>query len=737
MKRTSCNGRMVLVKMALASTSALAISPSLAQPISGPQSTADGSAQPSAVEDQGASGGVEDIVVTAQRRDENLQKVPISVQSFSGDQLAAKGITSTLDLPRVVPGLVFGRGVGIGSTFLRGVGTGSSGAGVENSVALYVDGVYYATKSAAISDLANISRIEVLKGPQGTLFGRNASGGLIHIITGDPADTPKLTLKAGYGNFDTLTASGHGSLPLAEGLAVNLAASYTNQGDGWGKNLATGKDVSLTDQFNTRSKIKWEPSDSTKVILAGDYAYARTSVGLAIRPIYGLKPARGPLYTGGQYDIFADQESKLVSRGGGASLKVEQDLSFGRFLSISAWRKSTYDALFDNDYTTDPWIKTNIVVDEKQYTQEFQLSGGTTSTVQWTTGLYFFAYKGTQDFYTYGNATPTLQFSRRYGRQWSKSQAIYAQATKELLPNTRLTLGGRYTWEQREVNGFVEQTSITGVLTSTLQPKKKKSFSDPTWRIAVEHDFAPDVLGYASYNRGFKSGIFNVGNPLAPAVNPEVIDAYEVGFKSTFLDRKVRLNAAAFYNDFSDIQLSAFVSGQPQSLRNAARAEIYGLDVDFEIVPTPGLRFSGSAEWLHARYTSFPGAPGTSPLPGGGNSVIAIDASGNHMLRAPDFSASAAIDYSIPVGDGSVDFNVNYTHSSKSYQEISEVLFVSPIDLINARVAWNINPQYRVSVWGRNLTNKFYFGQMNALNTASQGSAAEPRAYGIDFQFEF
>ncbi|WP_162274410.1 TonB-dependent receptor [Tardibacter chloracetimidivorans] len=682
-------------------------------------------------------GGVEDIVVTAQRRNENLQKVPIAVQAFSETELEAAGITSTVDLARITPGLTYGRGVGLGSPFLRGVGTSANGPGTENSVAVYVDGVYYATKASAVTDLESVERIEVLKGPQGTLFGRNASGGLIQIITADPSDDPELALKAGYANYDTVTLSGYGNLPLTDTLAANLSASYWNQGEGWGENIATGNDVNLTDKFNTRGKIKWEPSSSTRVTLVGDYAYLDTSVGLALQPLPGLKPALAGFFTGGKYDVDLDTDVGITSRSGGVSLKVEHEFSFADFLSISAWRGTHYTFVLDNDYTAVPRQTSIADAREDQYSQEFQFSGGTPSTLQWTAGVYLFSYDGNQTFTNRGIGFPTLQYSGLHGRQRAASQAVYAQVTKELFPRTRLTVGGRYTWEKRKLDGYFLSASLAGVVTTTPVPDQKTSFKKPTWRVALEHDFADDVLGYLSYNRGFKSGVYNILSLTGAPVRPEIVDAYEAGLKTTFLDRKVRLNVAAFRYGFQDIQLGSFALAGSISLRNAARAEIYGIDVDFEVAPTSRLRLSGSAEWLHARFTSFPGAPAAVPLPTGGNSTANIDASGNHMIRAPSFTANAAVNYTVPVGDGEIDFNLNYTYSSKSYQEFDEYLFVPELSLVNAQIAWQINDMYKISIWGRNLTNKFYYYNMSAVNLASTGSAADPRTYGVNFEVRF
>jgi iron complex outermembrane receptor protein len=720
-----------VLTLSLFASSALVAMPAFAQ------SSADGKSSPAQQQPEVASVG--EVIVTAQRRSEDLQKVPLTVQSFKADQLAAAGVTDTVGLMSLTPGLAYGRGVALGSPFLRGVGTGANGPGVENTVAVYVDGVYYASKSSAITDLENIERVEVLKGPQGTLFGRNASGGLIQIITTDPTPRPELNLKAGYGNFNTVTLSGYGNAPIADNLAANLSASYSNQGDGWGKNLTTGNDVNKTEKYNARGKLKWDPSGSTSVVLEGDYAYYDSSVGIAIRPFYGIKPRQAGFFTGGPYDVSSTIDPSFVSRVGGVSLKIQHDLGFATFVSTTAWRGDKYSFLVDGDATPTPNIASQIFTREDQYSQEFQLSGGRPSTLQGTAGLYLFSYSGNQFVYNRGTFSPANQYTGSYGRQRAMSPAVYAQATKELIPDTRLTVGVRYTSETRKINGYTFTDSLAGLVTTKPVVTGEKTFEKPTWRIALEHDFAPDILGYVSYNRGFKSGVFNTGSPASPAVQPEVVDAYEVGLKTTLFDRMVRLNTAGFYYNFQDIQLTSFVgASNTQILRNAARAKIYGDDVDFEFVPTTRLHFSGSAEWLHATYTQFPGAPKAIPdLINGGNTVVSADASGHELIRAPRFSANLMATYSIPVKDGSVDFNLSYNYTSRIYQEVDNYLFIPAMSLVNGQISWSINTTYKLSAWGRNLTNKFYFANASALAAATSGAAAEPRTYGVTLQAKF
>lgn len=676
------------------------------------------------------------VTVTAQRRSEDLQKVPITVQSFDAERLKTSGVTSTVDLGRLTPGLVFGRGVGLGSPFMRGVGTSSNGPGVENSIAVYVDGVYQASKLSAISDITDVERVEVLKGPQGTLFGRNASGGLIHIMTKDPTHEPEGRIKVGYANYDTRTTSGYGSIGLSENVAANLSFSTSDQGKGWGENQVTGKDVNSTDKGNVRSKLLWDINDSTSLLLSADYAKFDTSVGLSIRPFNGLKPRWGSVYSGGDYDVNSDVQPSLKSKAGGVSAKLEHYFDSAVLTSTTSWRDSQYEFVTDGDVTPTPFLKTDITVNEKQFAQELQLSAGDAASLQWTTGVYYFNYSGDQLAVRSGLNFPTLQSSVTHGWQDAESFAVYGQATQPLSDRDRLTLGARYTWEWRELSGYNQSNFANGQATRSRAPGQEETFKEPSWRIAFEHDFSKDVLGYVSYNRGFKSGTFNVVSLTAAAVSPEVVDAYEAGLKTVWADNQVRLNASMFYYDFQNIQLSSFTpSGQ--TLRNAAAADIYGVDVDLEVAPTSQLRLTFSGEWLHARYSSFPDAPGARPQAIGGNAVSASDASGNDMVRAPRVSANAGVHYSIPVSSGVVDLSANYSFTAKVYHEADNYLYQPALSLVGADVSWSPDSKFKVSLWGQNLTNRTYYSLISANPSASLASVAEPRTFGVSVEQKF
>ena len=714
----------------LLSSTALAItSPGLAQ--SGDDSSAPAASTMVAPD---TDEGLGDIVVTAQRRAQALQSVPISVQAFTGEKLDASGIMNTADLALITPGLVVARGVGLSSPFLRGIGSSSNGPGVESPVATYVDGVYYGSKADAMSSLANVERVEVLKGPQGTLFGRNATGGLIQIITRDPSSTPGMNARVGYANYETVMASGYVTGGLAENVAADLAVDYLDQGKGWGYNTTTGNDVNLTNSFLARAKLLIRPSDDTKIVVAGDYSERDSDVGASVRFLDGVIPAGGQPYTGPRYGVQNNVDQFFRSKARGASATLTHDFRDITFTSITAYRRTNYTLALDSDASPAPTLRFDSSVRERQFSQELQLSGGSPSSLEWTAGLFYFD----------GNGHQTISFAGIFYRdlaatQTTRSYAAYAQLTYPVMENTRLTLGARYNAEKRTLSGQQFNLTANGTVLSTVTvpPGTDAKFNKLTWRVALEHDLADDVLGYASYNRGFRSGGFNPSGLTTPPFRPEVLDAFELGLKSSLLDRRLRLNLAAFYYDFKDIQLSQFALGV-QTVRNAAQAELYGVDLDMEALLTSQLRLTGSFEYLKSKYKSFPGAAIAAPLPGGGNVITIGDASGNDLIRAPRFTVSAALDYSLPLNaDTSADFNVTYSYNDGYFGEPDNLLFQPSFSLVNARATLNFGDRHKISIWGRNLTDKYYTTILNAATVGSVGSPGEPRTYGLTFETRF
>ena len=407
--------------------------------------------------------GLMEIVVTAQRRDENLQNVPITVTAINGSQLTASGVQTTQDLSFVVPGLSFPSTQGTALPHLRGVGNSAIEPGVENSVALYVDGVYYATAAGSILSLNNVAQVEVLKGPQGTLFGRNATGGLIQVTTRDPTQEFHGAADVTYGNYKTVQLNGYVTGGMDSNLAGDLAIQLSHQGDGYGNDYATGQQAyQLDTSISARSKLLWTPGDATSVRMSLDYEKTHIFSGFSEVPgtagsnvFYGRTPQ---LITLPDYDVNESQQPVENERGGGASLHVTQDLGFAELVNIIAYRQSEFYFDVDADLGPEPLLEVTSNQADKQLSEEIQLQSVNSDKLRWTGGMYYFHATDlltplTTNLGGFAESPfgPGLSLTRITinSSQTTKSIAGYGQASYEFLPKTTLTLGARMTHEAK------------------------------------------------------------------------------------------------------------------------------------------------------------------------------------------------------------------------------------------------------------------------------------------------
>lgn len=713
-----------------------------------------------AQENAAPAGGIADIIVTAQKRAENQQNVPIAVTAVSAATLEKVGIADTSDLKNVAPSLNFSTAVGgFGLPRIRGVGSTGTGPGVENPVATYIDGVYVSSPIGALTNLNDIEQVAVLKGPQGTLFGRNATGGLIQITTKKPSETPTANVRFGYGNYDMVTASAYVSGGLTDGLTASIAAKYENRDKGFGVNVYTGNDIMTQRSFSTRGKLLWE-GDATTVQMSGDYSTVE-GVNPAFRPI--SKNVRGLYAGGGRRDIDSDFDPVMDSKQYGGSLDITHDFGGFSAKSLSAYRKMRLYVKFDPDGTTESdWVGVpganspplgfahgfqieNTQIDE-QFTQELQLLSDDDGALSWVLGGFYMWSKG-----RFNPGRSRTAFLNQFGRytdvtatQTLNSLAAFAQGTYHLGEATNLTAGIRYTHDKREAEGIrityaadgtplAVQTAPQGVVESY-----EDTFPKMTWRLSLDHRFSPQVMAYASYNRGFRSAAYVVGNfGLATSITnkvlkPEVVDAYEVGLKTDLLDRRLRLNVAGYYYDQKNVQVMQIQNGI-QTVYNADGAKIYGVDADFILQPFAHFSITGGVNWTHARYKNFTNAQVTTPNPAGGNILTTGDASGKRLQNVPDWTLSLGASYGI----GPVTITGNYYHNDGWAADPDNRVRQSAYDLVDASINWQVGGGASLSVWGKNLTNAFYFQQLGASNFADNGVQASPRTYGVTLGFDF
>lgn len=695
---------------------------------------------------------IAEIVVTAQQRSENLQKVPIVITAVTGAQIESAGVTSLQSLPAIAPGLNSRVTAGAFQPFIRGVGTSSNV--VENPVSLYIDGVYLPQQREGLRELPDVEQVAVLKGPQGTLFGRNATGGVIQITTRRPTQDFSFMAKAGIDNYETLRGTIFVSGGLGEGVAASFSADYADQGKGYGKNLTTGNDTfQLLHSLSLRGKLAVDLGSRTEVTIIGDYMdrKERTYTFVPYPGTSFIVPYNGTPPTDKQ-DTRSPVEPFVAFEGGGVSLTVDHDLDFADLVSISSYRRGSSSYLFDDVPVGTPVFYVQVDKGDQpneSFTQEIRLVSKSGGAFTWAVGAYYFWYQSANDpitrtffppFYGPAGPAPTAnRLSQTYGKETTESIAPFAQVTVALGAETNLTLGGRYTIEDRELEGRTVLTRYNGsVVTIPAPAGTKLSIKKPTWRIALDHQLTPDILGYVSYNRGIKSGGFNILNVNNPAYLPERLDAFEGGLKMQLFDRRLRLNMGGFYYDYSNLQVIQFINFA-QTVVNGAKARLYGLDVDFDARLSEDFRLSGGIALLNAKFTDYRNAVGSVVRPTGGATLVVVDATGNRIPQSQKFAGTLAADYETDIGASKIRLNVTANYNGNYKIEPDNFLEQGDYVMLNSSITWTSPDEiYSVSIWGRNLADERIItnaGSQAIGYPISYGQA--PRTFGVTGKVSF
>lgn len=704
-------------------------------------------------QNQADVGNLEEVIVTAQKRQESAQRVPIAISTFTAAAVENMGIKTTEDLPLLVPGFQFVPAGGALAYYLRGVGTGTTNPGVESEVSTFVDGVFMPFQLGNVQSFNNIVGVEVDKGPQGTLFGRNATGGVIQIRTRDPAFQPQVEGDVGYGNYNTATTSFYATAPISDKVAADLAFHYDKQFDGFGKDLANGQDVFKTAALGVRSKWLIDISDNTAIRFTVDYSRSDGTDGAVVKParangfLYDYLTDRLDFFPG-FYNVNSDTQPHWTEKQGGVSMKLDSDFGVARFVSITAWRKMSSDFFVDYDGTPIAFAPLEQVSRDEAESQELQLISPDDSKLKWVVGTFLYNESGSVDPFRFGGLSGNALFGAPPGEPYdvvdfnkTRSYALFGETTVNLGADTRLTLGARYTIDQKKIRGY---TLAGTTIVPGSEGDQSKDYYRPTWNVTLDHNFTADFLAYASYRRGFHSGTFNsdsVGgfSPAAnPPLSPEVIDAYEIGFKSEWLDRKLRVNASPFLYKYNDLQLQLYKSGAVITA-NAARAEIKGVDVDVTARPIRSVTLSTGFEYLNARYNSYPNAPIYSLAANGSLLSTPGDASGREMTNAPKVSFNILIGHELLTELGAFNSNAALFYNSGSYQDPGNFYKEPRYYVLNVSEKWTAqNGKFDITVWAKNLNDARYnYSVVMVTPVGAVGNAAPPRTYGATLGFRF
>lgn len=700
---------------------------------------------------------LEEITVTAQKRSQNLQQVPVAISAITSDGLATQGVATTTELSVVVPGLNITQQLASIAPIIRGVGNYNAAPGAEGAVATYVDGVYQPDAYGAILSLSNIERIEVLRGPQGTLFGRNATGGLIHIITRTPSHETRGEVSVGYGNKQTLEASGYITGGLTESVAADLAIFVRDQGEGFGKNLTTGNKALYRDEFALKSKLVLDASDALTITLSGDYGKSTSDLGVTRRPDYGTVTLLGTTPPDNFFEFRRAKDNKSVTEQWGGFIRADLELGAVDILGLASYRESRTHLSIDQGESQTVFLPIDLPLATDTFTGELQIKSSDKGAIEWIAGVYFMDSRA--GVYPFGLSGPGFtaqtaaapggpyRASDRTNEQNTKSYSVFGELKFNLGASTRLTAGARLTKDERDFTSLTVNYPVAGGVISTPLRTLTASYTEPTWRAVIDQDVGDLGMVYASYSRGFKSGIFNVFAPAGDPVEPEKLDAYEVGFK-TEIGGALRFNGSAFYYKYKNLQLTTQVAGAAV-LRNAAAAESKGFELEANWAVSSELTLDANVAFVDAKFEDFPNAelttsnPTLAPCPGGApgrpNCVRIGSATGNQLPRAPKWTFAIGGKYERPVSFGKIGLAANLYYNDGFYNDFANRFAQDNYTLVNANVFADFGPSenYRVSLWAKNLLNtKYYsFGTSTALGDFVAPSFG--RQFGIRLSAKF
>ncbi|GIX30604.1 MAG: TonB-dependent receptor [Porticoccaceae bacterium] len=698
------------------------------------------------------SPALEEIVVTAQRRAERLEEVPLTVAVASGEELRKAGVDRLEDVANFAAGTQVVRAGAFSQPSIRGISTLILGNGLENNVAVYVDGVYQPDAIAINADLAHVESVQILKGPQGTLYGRNATAGAIVVETLDPEEEWGGALEAEAARFDERALSARLIGPLAEGLAFLIAGSY-READGYLKDAFDGDPVAPLESETLRAKLRWHPGDDLELSLRYAHVSHLDARGLTYRlSAYPLIPG-----SPAEIDRIAQNvESDNTAEVDELSYDLRWETALGTLRAIGAYADRDFVSNFDFDGTTLDLVR-SIGEQIDQDTWQQSVDFNVTALAGWEItlgGMYYRDHYRQDD--TESWQFNVLQYTYDVETE-AEAWAGYLDATWEFLPDLFVTFGARYSVEERR--GAYRVDNFTG---PPVPPADKDHGYDAfTPRVALRYSLNEGENLYLSWSEGFRSGTYYTASQPDPSlynpVDQEEIRAWEVGYKRARASH--RLSVAAFYYDYRDLQVGLTVpnpigTGVIQQIFNAPEAEVYGAEGELQWLPVENLSLRAALAWVHGEYTDFPNATGVGLDPAGPRNVSPQpqDWSGKQMARAPEWTASLGADYAVNCLGGTLELSGNARYTS-SYVNQNLSLY-GPLAgprlagkqryrqpsfwLVNLQVAWRApGDRWSIALYGKNLTNERYYLTYSGSSLGDYAIHAWPRTWGLRGSWEF
>ncbi len=740
---------------------------------------------------------LEEIIVTSQRRAENLQAIGLAVTAFSGEDLREQGIFDIKGITERTPGFTMGEfNPGQTQLYVRGIGSNEDGAGGDQSVVVFVDEVYIGRAAGQDVDLFDLERVEVLRGPQGTLFGRNVVGGAVSLITKKPTDDPELALEASYGNYNAVTLRGLASGPISDNLYGKISFSSRRR-DGYLENhigrfksfyAGTGisdfqfadDDVRKINRDAVRLGLRFVPSDTVEINITGNFStldedgavrHFIAGTGALLHPAHSVLI---PNYDSDIHAVLTDDIGRFTVDVTGATGRVDWDVTDTlTFTSLTAYRDVEAINLehglgsprFSNVLLSSGVIPfgadgfNDYFDGSETLTQELRLTSSGAGRLQYVAGLYFLEEDvhrhetasigikipdGMGGFLNIPgfNATNAVGSDNQVGN--TTSYAAFGQLTYDFTDAFSVTLGGRYTKDDKEIRrvGIPNGVSVL----SAFNLSSQADWSEFTGKIGLSYQVNDDVFLYGAVSEGYKSGGYQGLSPsglqAGTPFNPEFATLYELGAKTEWMDNRLRINVAAFFTDYEDLQILQLLvpegspPGTPGTLftQNAANAEVRGAEVEFIVAATDGLTFQGSVTTLDTEFTDFFAPAGFVPPGGGTGGQTRI---GNELRNAPDLAYNLLARYQHDLANGAqMSYQIDFRHKDQVNQDPDNLDFASipEYDLAAARVAWlNRSGSIEIAGWVNNLFDEDYFIHNFPGLGDGLATAGPPRMYGVTF----
>lgn len=729
---------------------------------------------------------IESVTVTARRQEENLQTTPVAVSVLGAQQLERQQVLDVSSLQYVTPNFTVAPATGDSSAAnisVRGQSQADNLIALDPAIGIYLDGVYVARSTGALFNLVDMQRVEVLRGAQGTLYGRNTTGGAVNLIANRPDDKFGGSLNARIGDFDLREITAVANLPINDTAGLRIAYQRSERG-GYGTNTLLNTELADDKSDFVRVMFTAEPPGTGfDLTLSADYTdrsnngqlirliEARPVVFAGATPVAGVASlvptvcSGGPAaalcpvsrpgdrltnYTGGDfYEIESDLEGPFNDlEAGGGSLTLTKDFASFSARYIGASRFTRSDSFRDLDGTPYRLLESGGQIDQDQTSHEFQVFGDSFGDrVNWIAGIFLFEESGSDNSQSF-NLWPLRTTRNNITADASnESIAYYGQATLSLSDKLRLTGGLRYTEDDRslsveniQVSGFTGAFASCSFPTAALAPgslctsKRKASFDYVSYLASMDYQLSDNVFLYAKTSRASRAGGFNIrgvaGSSL-DAFNPEQVTDYEIGAKLDLLDRRLRLNAAVYSSEYDDIQRTVVTVANGQLVafvQNAAKATINGAELEVTAIPIENLRLNAVVGLTNPEYDSF-----IDPFTG-------ADRSKEPFPRTPETTFAASAAYTVNMAAGDLTGNIDYAWRSDVFFNVSDFSRQEAYGLINATLTFNTD-KYKIGIFGRNLTDEEYFPLI--LDTTSTplglavGFPGEPMTFGVNLGVNF